>query len=103
MNDSLISSSIRRGRMRSRLFGAVMTRLHSAGETAEILGEFPSRGIYPNGGRKAIVLRACKPLCYNILRCAFRGLIEGAVFGDRFTVFGLLREASGVPRQAENR
>src|SRR3982751_4796293 len=71
MNDSLISSSIRRGRMRSRLFGAVMTRLHSAGYTARILGDFPRLGIYPNGERKAMALDARKLLIHNDLQVAF--------------------------------
>src|SRR5688572_12608714 len=67
MNDSLISSSMRRGRMRSRLFGAVMTRLHSAARKHEKGEDFADGGIYPNGGRKAILQVDCKSFSRNHL------------------------------------
>src|SRR5215217_3429645 len=79
MNDSLISSSIRRGRMRSRLFGAVMTRLYSAARKHEKCGDFADTEIYPNGGRKAMLRADCKLFTWNHLAASIsRGFRVGS-------------------------
>src|SRR5215213_2903590 len=102
MNDSRISSSIRRGRMRSRLFGAVMTRLHSAARKHEKSGGFADHEIYPNGERKAMVLCAWKSLGHNDLQGTVSRCVEEPVFGCRLSVISRPRNARSVPRPAEN-